>query len=74
MLYRIDNKCYVNIAPSIYVEVIIHENGDVESTLNKIEVNGNTKIEPTTLEIEIKKLNKSSQEYGMDRLYNKRKK
>ena len=56
MLYRINNKCYVKIAPSIYVEVNISEDGKITPTKNKIEINSNTNVETTTLQTEIKRV------------------
>lgn len=80
MLYSINGKCYVNIAPSVYIEVIISEDGSINPTNNRIEVNGNTIIGQTTLYDEIKKIQKkvdkkpSQDNYEMNRHYNKRKK
>lgn len=77
MLYLIDNKCYINIAPSIYVEVKISQEGGITPTNNKIEVNSFTKIKQTTLNEELKKLKEtepSYDDYMMERKYNKRKK
>jgi len=56
MLYRINNKCYVKIAPSIYVEVNISGDGKIAPTKNKIEINSNTNVETTTLQTEIKRV------------------
>jgi len=53
MIYSIDGKYYVNISPSIYVEVNPTLNGDniaLMPTRNKIEVNSNTNIIPMSLE------------------------
>lgn len=77
MLYVIDKKCYVNIAPSIYVEVAISKDGKITPTNNKLEVNANTKIQTTTLEDWLKNFVKnepSYDEHEMDRKYNRRKK
>ena len=83
MLYSINGKCYVNIAPSVYIEVIVMPNGDIKSTLNKIEINKNTVVTETTVDNEIKKIKvkketidtkPSPKQYEMNRRYNKRKK
>ncbi len=80
MLYSINGKCYVNIAPSVYIEVIVGEDGSINPTNNRIEVNGNTIIGQTTLYDEVKKIQKkvdkkpSQDNYEMNRHYNKRKK
>jgi len=79
MLYSINNKCYVNISPSIYVEVIISKDGTITPTNNKIEVNGSTEITQTTLDIELSKIKEVKEikpihnNYEMDKKYNKRK-
>lgn len=56
MLYVINGKHYVNIAPSIYVEVLVTKDGDVQSTLNKIEVDANTHVEQVSLEEIVKNI------------------
>lgn len=77
MLYTIDNKCYVNIAPSIYIEVVISEDGKITPTKNKIEANADTKINTITIadwlkrNIETETFHKN---YEMDRKYNRRNK
>ncbi len=77
MLYKINNKCYINIAPSIYVEVIVSNDGEITPTKNKIEVNPHIRVETTTLEEEIKKTVKTetrTENYAVNRKHNKRKK
>ena len=77
MLYVINNKCYVNIAPSIYVEVTISREGKITPTQNKIEVTTQTKIEQVTLKDWLKRFVKNEPErasHVVDRKYNKRKK
>lgn len=49
MLYIINGKYYVNIAPSIYVEVFVNKDGDIQATSNKIEVDANTTVQQTSL-------------------------
>lgn len=44
MVYSMNDKYYINISPSIYVEVIILDNGDIQATNNKIEVASNAPI------------------------------
>ena len=76
MIYVINNKCYVNIAPLIYVEVVVSKDGKITPTKNKIEVNANTEISQTTV---IAWLNKfvetepARTDYAVDRKHNKRK-
>lgn len=77
MLYVINNKCYVNIAPSIYVEVVVSRDGKITPTNNKVEVNSKMKIEQTTLKDWQEKFVKTEPEHlvnVVDRKYNKRKK
>lgn len=77
MLYVIDKKCYVNIAPSIYVEVAISKDGKITPTDKKVEVNAGTKIQQTTLEDWLKnfvEIEPSNDKYEMGRKYNRRKK
>lgn len=77
MLYVINDKCYVNIAPSIYVEVVISKDGNITPTNNKLEVTPQMKIEPTTLNDWLKKFVEPEPEHFknvVDRKYNKRKK
>lgn len=77
MLYIIDDKCYVNIAPSIYVEVVISKDGTITPTNKRLEINANTKIHATTLEGWLKTFveNEPTREkHVVDRKYNKRKK
>lgn len=77
MLYKINNKCYINIAPSIYVEVNVSKDGKITPTKNKIEVNSNIRVGTTTLEEEIKKTIKTetrTETYAVNRKHNKRKK
>lgn len=77
MLYLINNKCYVNIAPSVYVEVVVSKDGKITPTKNKLEVNSSTRIETTTIDKEISKIKKVEPprvEYEIGRKYNKRKK
>ena len=56
MLYVINGKYYVNIAPSIYVEVLVTKDGDVTPTSNKIEVNANTPVVQVSLKDIIKNI------------------
>ena len=56
MLYQINDKCYVNISPRIYVEVVVSKDGKITPTKNKIEVGGNDIIRKTTIEEQLKKL------------------
>ena len=52
MLYEINNKYYVNISPSIYVEVTValkDDKGVITPTQNRLEANANTTIKPITL-------------------------
>lgn len=79
MLYIINGKCYVNIAPSMYVEVVISKDGNITPTKNKIEANANTRIEQTSLDIELKKLVQteaphSDANYEIRQKYNRRSK
>ena len=76
MLYIIDNKCYVNVAPLIYVEVVVSKDGSVTPTDNKIEVNANTSVTRTTLEDWLNNFVENEPEhnrYVPDKKYNKRK-
>lgn len=49
MVYSIDGKYYINISPSVFVEVDVLENGVIKPTQNKIEITGNTIVTPTTI-------------------------
>ena len=76
MLYIVNDKCCVNVAPSIYVEVVISKDGNITPTDNKIEVNGDTLVRQTTLQDCLNKFVKNEPEhigYVMDMKYNKRK-
>ena len=59
MLYVINNKCYVNISPSIYVEVKISDDKKIQPTSEKIEINSNTHVEKITLDEAIKRFVKT---------------
>ena len=59
MIYIIDGKYYVNISPSIYVEVTVDETGKITPTKNKKEVNSNTILTKVTIE-EIKNIKKNN--------------
>lgn len=77
MLYVINNKCYVNIAPSIYVEVVISKDGKITPTQNRIEANANTKVSQTTISEWLNKFIETEPthtSYVVDRKHNKRKK
>lgn len=77
MLYIINGKYYVNISPSIYVEVAISKDGDITPTENKIETNASTYIRETTLAECLRKTKETEQprsEYVVGRRYNTRKK
>lgn len=77
MLYVINNKCYVNIAPSIYVEVVISKDGKITPTSNKLEANANTEIHTTTINDWLKtfvEIEPAHTNYVVDRKHNKRKK
>lgn len=49
MIYIINDKYYINIAPSIYVEVVVLENGTIKPTKNKIETNSNFVARTTSI-------------------------
>lgn len=77
MLYVINNKCYVNISPSIYVEVVISKSGSITPTSNKLEATADMEIRQTTLDDWLKNFvaNETTRdEHVVDRKYNKRKK
>ena len=77
MLYVINNKCYINVAPSIYVEVNVNKNGSITPTNNKLEANATTIIQTTTVAEWLKRFVKNEPthtEYAVGRKYNKRKK
>jgi hypothetical protein len=59
MLYEINNKYYVNISPSIYVEVVItliNGEGVITPTQNRLEANSNTTINSITLKEIVEKI------------------
>ena len=59
MLYEISNKYYVNISPSIYVEVTValkDDKGVITPTQNRLEANADTTINPITLNEIVDKL------------------
>ena len=59
MLYEINNKYYVNISPSIYVEVTVvlkDDKGVITPTQNRLEANANTAINSITLNEIVDKL------------------
>ena len=77
MLYVINNKCYVNVAPSIYVEVVISKDGKVTPTKNRIEVTSNTGIRQTTVKGWLDNFVEIEPSYNknmVDKKYNKRRK
>lgn len=78
MLYVIGDKCYVNIAPSVYVEVVVSKGGKITPTKNKVEITSTTNIQQTTVTDWLKKFVENEPlhtEYVMDRKkHNKRKK
>ena len=76
MLYIIDEKCYVNIAPSIYVEVVISKDGKITPTNKRLEANATTVVTPTTLTDWLKKYVQTEPhriEREVDRKYRRKK-
>lgn len=56
MLYQINDKCYVNISPRIYVEVIVSKDGKINPTKNRIEVGERDIVAKTTIDEQLKKI------------------
>lgn len=78
MLYVINGKYYVNIAPSIYTEVTVSENGTIAPTKNKVEANNNTVVTTITKDEILKKLKEnekpSEEVHEVRQRHNRRKK
>lgn len=66
MLYIIDNKCYINVAPNVYKEVVFDEkNGNTELviTQNRIECYTESKVSPIDIETAKKQFIKVSHNF-----------